>query len=327
MCTNTPAGPSPSAALAPSRPAARLALAAAVALAAGCGTTRMTDTQRTATEQLLISNAIDQAVSQLDVRPLAGREVFLDVQPLDGTVDKGYLVSTLRQHLLANGCRILEDRSKATLVVEARSGGVGSDRHSLLVGVPQTTVPAFLPGQPTQIPEIPFARKTDQNGVAKIAAFAYDRRTGRPVWQSGVVQSLSTARDVWVLGTGPFQNGTIRHGTEFAGEPLPVPLPHAAAKGQPPAPEAPRVAVTQAATWPEPAAPGRGEPAEGGVLTGLASAFTAFARALESPAAVRPDRPGGPSKATPPVAPNTGGIAETEPRQVLSSGLGVNSGG
>src|SRR5437660_5867557 len=95
----------------------RIYVALLLAVALGCGTTRMTDTQRTATEQLLISNAIDQAVSQLDVRPLTGADVFLDVQPLDSAVDKGYLVSSLRQHLLANGCRLLEDRGRATLIV------------------------------------------------------------------------------------------------------------------------------------------------------------------------------------------------------------------
>src|SRR5690348_1502436 len=61
--------------------------AAALVLLSGCGTTRMTDTQRTATEQLLISNAIDQSVSRIDVSALAGKRVFLDAQYLDGTVD------------------------------------------------------------------------------------------------------------------------------------------------------------------------------------------------------------------------------------------------
>ena len=42
----------------------------------------MTDTQRTATEQLLISNAVDQAVSHLDFRKLSGQPVYLDAQYL-----------------------------------------------------------------------------------------------------------------------------------------------------------------------------------------------------------------------------------------------------
>jgi hypothetical protein len=192
-------------------------------MAAGCGTTRMTDTQRTATEQLLVSNAIDQAVSALDFSEMAGKPVYFDVQYVDGAVDRGYLVSSLRQALLARGCLLEDERTKATYVIEVRSGGIGTDRHAVLVGIPQMTVPAFVPGQPSQIPEIPLAKKTDQEGVAKIAIFAYNRLTGRLVWQSGVVQATSTSKDTWVLGAGPFQQGTIRNGTEFAGEPLLLP--------------------------------------------------------------------------------------------------------
>jgi hypothetical protein len=321
--------------LAPAGAGRRLTVAAALALAAGCGTTRMTDTQRTATEQLLISNAIDQSVAQLDVRALASRPVFLDVQYLDGAVDRGYLVSSLRQHLLANGCLLQEERAKATYVVEARAGGVGTDRHSLLVGIPQTTVPALVPGQPTQIPEIPIAKKTDQNGVAKIAVFAYNRKTGQPVWQSGMVQSLSTSRDVWVLGTGPFQNGTIRKGTEFAGEPLP--LPHFPAR-EAAAPQPALVPLTKAAQWPDRAVAGSdGGPKAGSetLLPGVADALGALARALApgpddgprkgragdgdtpvSAAAAKPAKPAAPA--------NAGGGAETQPRQVLTSGLGMN---
>src|SRR5262245_33442658 len=192
---------------------------------AGCGTTRMTDSSRTGTEQLLISNAIDQAVTKLDFRLLAGKTVYFDPQYLDGTVDKGYLISSLRQHILASGCLLQEERAKATYVVEARSGGVGTDTNSLLVGVPQMNLPTVVPGMPTVIPEIPLAKKSNQQAAAKIAVFAYNRVSGERVWQSGVLEARSTSRDLWLFGAGPFQNGSIRKGTTFAGGDLPqVPL-------------------------------------------------------------------------------------------------------
>jgi hypothetical protein len=226
--------------------------------AAGCGTTRVTDTQRTATEQLLVSNAVDQAVSRLDFTQLSGRTVFFDPQYLEGTVDKGYVISSLRQHLLACGCLLQEDRTKAAYVVEARAGAVGTDRHDLLFGVPQFTVPAIVPGQPAAgvIPEIPLAKKTDKKGVAKIAVFAYNRQTGRPVWQSGTQVAESTAKDTWLLGTGPFQRGTIRDGTEFAGEQISIPL---LGRGDDDNKRPSRVVpVTHSAIFPEPSEPAAG---------------------------------------------------------------------
>lgn len=192
----------------------------------GCGTTRMTDTTRAATEMLLVSQAVDIAVAQIDCSDLSGKEVYFDTQYLDGTVDKGYLISSLRQHLLAHGVKLKEDKKSAKIIVEARSGAVGTDRHGLLVGMPAMSVPAVLPGQPTQIPEIALIKKTDMKGVAKLALFAYHRESGEAYWQSGLKDSRSTLKDTWVFGAGPFSRGSIRRRTELAGEELPqLPLP------------------------------------------------------------------------------------------------------
>ncbi len=194
----------------------------------GCGTTKWTDTTRSATEQLLISDAMDRAVSRLDFRSLAGKIVYLDDTALRQTTDAAYLISTLRQHLLASGCVLKDDKNDADYVVEARAGAVGTDRHDLLYGFPAVNIPAIIPvsgfGIPSQIPEMPFIKKTDQRAVAKIAVFAYNRRTGRPVWQSGTVPIESKAKAVWVMGAGPFQRGTIYDGMNFAGDRLRIPL-------------------------------------------------------------------------------------------------------
>jgi hypothetical protein len=199
-----------------------------VMLLAGCGTTRSTDTSRTATEQLLISDAVDRAVSEINFRVLAGRKVYFDPQYLKvaNADDNQYLTSTLRQHLLASGCVLSEKREDAEYVVEARTGAVGTDRHDLLYGLPATNLGTIspVPGVPAAIPEFPFAKRTSQRGVAKLAVFAYERDSGEPIWQSGVSQYTSNSRNVWVLGVGPFQSGTIYRGTNFAGREIPNPL-------------------------------------------------------------------------------------------------------
>ena len=188
----------------------------------GCGTTHWSDTKRTATEQMVLSDAIDRAVSKIDLRPLAGQKVFLDRAPLKDTVDENYTVSVLRQHIMASGCILKEKLEDADYVVEARAGAVGTSRHDVLYGIPSTDLPQGgpVPGVPNRIPEIPIAKKTDQQGVAKIALFAYHRQSGIPLWQSGNSRVASTAKDTWVLGIGPFEQGTIHNSTKFAGDEL-----------------------------------------------------------------------------------------------------------
>lgn len=194
-------------------------LALGVGTLSGCGTTRSSDTIRTATEQLLISDAIDRAVQTVDFSALVGQTVYLDDSRLKDVVDKDYLVSTLRQHLLASGCALRDERDEADFIVEARAGAVGTDRSDLLFGVPSMNVPQIMPLQPipAAIPEIPIAKRRDQRGIAKIAVFAYHRETGAPVWQSGLAEQESSSNDVWILGAGPFQRGTVYDETEFAG--------------------------------------------------------------------------------------------------------------
>jgi hypothetical protein len=189
----------------------------------GCGATRSTDTLRTATEQLLISDAIDRAVQSLNLQPLSGQTVYLDDSKLSDTVDRNYFISTLRQQLLASGCDLQEKREAADFIVEARAGAIGTDRNDLLFGIPSMNVPQIPLVQPVPaaIPEIPIAKRKDQRGVAKIAVFAYHRSTGAPVWQSGIVRQESSANDVWIFGTGPFQHGTIYDHAEFAGKAIP----------------------------------------------------------------------------------------------------------
>lgn len=227
-----------------------LLLMTSLATVPGCGTTRLTDTTRTGTEQLLISHSIDETVSNLDFRPFAGKKVFLDPQYLDGVTDKGYLISSLRQQILACGCLLQEERKTAVYVFEARAGGVGTDRDQLLVGMPQVTVPAIMPGVPGgTIPEIPLAKKTNQRGIAKIAVFAYNRKTGQPLWQSGALEATSTIHQGWLFGAGPFVRGSLNKGTEFDGKDFQVPLID---KNTGELKEAPRIVPsTQPAYWPE----------------------------------------------------------------------------
>jgi hypothetical protein len=195
-----------------------LAVVALVAML-GCGTTRTSNTARTATEQLLISDAVDRTVQQINFQVLAGEAVFFDTSQMNDVVDKGYVISCMRQHLLACGCVMKDKKEDATFIIEPRVGVVGTDSNDLMFGIPAFSVPQVMPGTPlpSSVPEIAFAKRRDQMGVAKIAVFAYRRETGEPVWQSGMAMNKSTANDIWLFGAGPFQKGTIYDETRFAG--------------------------------------------------------------------------------------------------------------
>jgi len=198
-------------------------------LLSGCGTTNI----RSASEQLLMSDAVDRSVSQIDFRSLAGKKVFLDtkyLKPIKGVgvgfVNVDYIISSLRQQMIASQCLLQDTAGDAEYIAEVRVGALGSDGHEVTYGIPASNLlssaASLMPNMPTvpAIPEIALAKKNDHQAAMKIAVFAYHRETKQPLWQSGVMQARSTAKDTWILGAGPFQSGTIYKGTQFAGSKL-----------------------------------------------------------------------------------------------------------
>jgi hypothetical protein len=194
----------------------------AVVASAGCGTVKTSGTARTGTEQLLLTNAWDTAIQQIDFRPLTGVPVFLDVTQVSA-IDQGWVVSSLRQAMLTQGVLLRAKAEQAQWIVEARVGAYGTDQYDWLFGIAQTTIPQTITGVPSgTIPEISLAKKNDQVGVAKLALFAYDRGSGQIVWTSGTQIGTSSAKNVYIGGLGPIQSGTIRGGTEFIGMKIPL---------------------------------------------------------------------------------------------------------
>jgi hypothetical protein len=195
-----------------------------VQLLAGCGTTR----EKLATDQLLLSDAVDRAVAHIDFSPLANEKVYLDtrfIQFVDtGVVNMNYVISALRQQMVVAGCLLQDTANEADYVVEARIGTLGRDGHDINYGVPPSNAlnaaASLVNGAPPlpALPEVSLARKTKDLAAAKVAVFAYHRESKRPVWQSGTSIAKSAAQGRWFLGAGPFQSGAIYdEGTHFAG--------------------------------------------------------------------------------------------------------------
>jgi hypothetical protein len=196
--------------------------AIALVSSTGCGTTKVTGTPRTATEQLLLTNAWDDALRKVDFRPLTGVPVYLDTQYVSA-IDQGWIISSIRQAMLQQGVLLRTKPEQAQWVVEARVGAYGTDSYNWFLGIPQTTIPQTITGIPAgTIPQMSFAKRDNQEAMAKLALFAYDRSSGQITWHSGPSLATASAKDVYIGGLGPIQSGSIRSGSEFVGIRLPT---------------------------------------------------------------------------------------------------------
>lgn len=186
-----------------------------IALACGCTTARQSNTARTAREQLLISNAVDQALSKVDFAAFQGQKVLVEEKYLDCT-DKGYVIGSIRHRLMMNGAQIAAKPEEADVVMELRSGGVGTDDADSYLGIPQIVLPGML-----TLPEVKLVTRTRQSALAKIGMVAYDAKSHQLLGAGGVSSSMSDDNNLFVMGIGPFQSGSARRELKETTAPLP----------------------------------------------------------------------------------------------------------
>jgi hypothetical protein len=176
--------------------------AAALGLA-GCVSDRLTEPGQSATEQLLISTAVDQAVEQLNPNLRAGTKVFVDPQyydnaPGDAALYTKYAIASIRDRLLRLGIRLVDDRKVADVVAEVRTGAQSIDHHEFLIGIPSIPVPIPTTSEVAKTPKLALYDDDKQTGVAKIAVTAVGR-DGSLAGSSGPAFGESHERDVTLL--------------------------------------------------------------------------------------------------------------------------------
>jgi hypothetical protein len=155
-----------------------MALILAMPALGACTTMRESSPPRTATEQLLISTAVDRAIAQVNLKIPAGTKVFVKSEQIEGS-DGKYAAGEMRDRLLRNGASLVNDKGKADAVVEVRAGALSIDDRQTLVGIDTFDAPVPFAGQAAKIPQIALYKDRVRQGVVKIAAFGYNTSDGK----------------------------------------------------------------------------------------------------------------------------------------------------
>jgi len=139
-------------------------------LPAGCSSRTLTNTPRSAIEQMLLSGAVDRAMEKLDLPEVDGKDVFIDFNNLK-SYDVEYVRVAVRARICQQGATLVEEADDADLIAEVSSGALGVEFKEGLIGIP----PLPVPNAPVPIPAAPFYRTTEQTGIVKLLIFLHDR--------------------------------------------------------------------------------------------------------------------------------------------------------
>ena len=172
--------------------------------AAGCvNKQRMTEPIRSVGEQLLLSNSIDRALSDLDLEAigrLKGFKVYLSTVYLQ-TLDQEYLIGSLRDLLLSSGVLVDDDIAQAEMIVEIRSGANSLDSAAVTAGIAEAqALPNPVTGAPIALPELAFFKKQYIVSLTKVALVAYHADSREHVFSSGTLLGGAYERHYQFLG-------------------------------------------------------------------------------------------------------------------------------
>lgn len=136
----------------------------------GCVYTRyITDTKRSATEQLLLTVAIERALSRLELPDVAGKQVSLTVVSLAKPDETAFLESAAKLRLRQAGATIV-DADTATLNLLLYAGTLGTISRSFTFGIP----PVPIPDAAFAVPGLPILSSVKQRGYAKLRVVTTD---------------------------------------------------------------------------------------------------------------------------------------------------------
>ena len=170
----------------------------------GCTAVRETQPARTATEQLILSHAVMDAVRQIEADAVAGNKVVLDLSYLK-IVDLEFAQGELRDRLLQLGAELVADAGVAEIIVEARSPGLGIDDSKTMIGIPAIPIPVPSVGI-FKTPALPLFKHDKQRGLAGFSLTGIEAATGKHVFSVGPIIGNAVHSDMSLIGFPLYKN-------------------------------------------------------------------------------------------------------------------------
>ena len=139
-----------------------------ICLLGGCTSRTVSNTPRTAIEQLLLSTSVDKALEKLKLPEITEKNVYLNFADLQA-YDVEYVKSAFKAAIAKQCSAIVEKPEDADYIIQVSSGGLGNEYKDTLFGIPGLPVP----GSPATLPELALWKRVEQDGIAKFLVTVY----------------------------------------------------------------------------------------------------------------------------------------------------------
>lgn len=166
----------------------------------------MAVTSPSATQQILLAQAYDQALQDVDYQLLVGKKVYLDATNIK-LANAGWQAYRLREELCRRGVLLQTKPEEAELIVEASVAVNGTDAEmgSFGISMPAISQAASVLSSSSGS----LVQSINQYATIRLSLFAYESKSRQFYWESGPIERVSWARATYAPFLPVFRSGTI----------------------------------------------------------------------------------------------------------------------
>lgn len=148
---------------------------------AGCSDPVVSNTARTAVEQFLLSDVIEQASDQMKFDAYKGKKAVMDYGYLAPQVDKPVVQGLIERRLAECGVIVTTDKKAADIIVQVVCPVLATDMAKLLIGTPSLPIPVPDTSVQIVIPEIPLFSKLTRSAYGQFSVNILNAQDLAPV--------------------------------------------------------------------------------------------------------------------------------------------------
>lgn len=181
-------------------------------LGAGCTFSRGTVLPRSASQQILATQAVVRALDQFEFPDISGKNVLVHVGAPGDAVDTEFLRTAVQIEVFEENAKVVVTPENADLVLGVLVGSMGLNIRGRFLGIKGTDGGGVIP---FTIPELALYKRTRTSGFARAEYALVDINTGEVIQRSDPVEGNSDGEATTVLMVFAWDKTDI--------EPLPPP--------------------------------------------------------------------------------------------------------
>ena len=178
-------------------------------LTVGCSAPFVTNTPRSAVEQMLMCTVIERGIGNVDFANYKGKKAFIDYAVLAPQVDKDFVKAYLELHLAKNGISVMKDEAAAEITIQPSCGILATDIDKILVGTPTLPIPIPEFSISIIIPEIPLFMHLTRSGYGRFFFTIKDSATYQPL-ETIAGSNAYAEYNNWVILLIPFKSDNVK---------------------------------------------------------------------------------------------------------------------